>query len=69
MKAKALKHQPGEQIGPFTLERALGRGAAAEVWLATEVDNDAANALYRSLEPDDVAEVVGYTYEADASSG
>ncbi len=36
MKAKALKHQPGEQIGPFTLERALGRGAAAEVWLATE---------------------------------
>ena len=40
-----------------------------EVWLATEVDNDAANALYRSLEPDDVAEVVGYTYEADASSG
>lgn len=33
-----------------------------EVWLGTEVDNHAANALYRSLEPDDIAAVVGYTY-------
>ena len=33
---KALEHRPGEKIGPFTLERALGRGAAAEVWLAVE---------------------------------
>lgn len=34
-----------------------------EVWLATEVDNHAANALYRSLDPDDVTHVIGYTYE------
>lgn len=33
-----------------------------EVWLGAEAGNDAANALYRSLDPDDVAEVVGYTY-------
>ncbi len=33
-----------------------------EVWLGTEADNDAANALYRSLDPDDVEEFIGYTY-------
>lgn len=37
----------------------------AEVWLGTEVENVAANALYNSLEPDDVAQVIGYTYELD----
>jgi ribosomal protein S18 acetylase RimI-like enzyme len=37
-----------------------------EVWLGTEVDNDAANALYRRLEPDDVGDVVGYTWEVGA---
>ena len=36
-----------------------------EVWLGTEVDNQAANALYRSLDPDDVAQIIGYTYEID----
>ena len=36
-----------------------------ELWLGTEADNHAANALYRSLEPDDIAEVVGYTFEFD----
>lgn len=34
-----------------------------ELWLATGVDNHAANALYKSLEPDDVSEVIGYTYK------
>lgn len=34
-----------------------------EVWLGTEPNNHAANALYRSLNPDDVAQFVGYTYE------
>ncbi len=34
-----------------------------ELWLGTEVDNLAANALYRALAPDDIAQVVGYTYE------
>ncbi|MEM9092470.1 MAG: GNAT family N-acetyltransferase [Cyanobacteria bacterium P01_F01_bin.53] len=36
-----------------------------ELWLGTEVDNHPANALYRSIEPDDVAEFIGYTYEMD----
>ncbi len=36
-----------------------------ELWLGTEVDNDAANALYKSLDPHDVAQVVGYTFEMD----
>ena len=36
-----------------------------EVWLGTEVDNKPANALYRSLAPDDVSAVIGYTYETD----
>jgi len=35
-----------------------------EVWLGTESDNHAANALYRSLGPDDIAQIVGYTYNA-----
>jgi ribosomal protein S18 acetylase RimI-like enzyme len=34
-----------------------------EVWLGTEIDNDAANALYQSLDPDEVERFVGYTYE------
>ncbi len=34
-----------------------------ELWLGTEVDNEAANALYRSLEPDEIAQVIGYTFE------
>ena len=36
-----------------------------EVWLGTEHDNQPANALYRSLDPDDEAHVIGYTYETD----
>jgi serine/threonine protein kinase len=29
-------HEAGEQLGPYTLERPLGRGAAAEVWQVVE---------------------------------
>lgn len=36
-----------------------------EAWLGTEIDNDAANALYRSLDPDEVERFVGYTFELD----
>ncbi|MEM7080610.1 MAG: GNAT family N-acetyltransferase [Pseudomonadota bacterium] len=36
-----------------------------ELWLGTEVDNTAANALYTSMQPDAVDRLVGYTYETD----
>ena len=36
-----------------------------EVWLGAEATNQGANGLYRSLNPDDVAQVIGYTYEID----
>ncbi len=36
-----------------------------ELWLGTEFDNVPANALYESLSPDDIAKVIGYTFETD----
>ena len=36
-----------------------------EVWLGTEPDNDPANALYQSLDPDEAESFVGYTFETD----
>lgn len=33
-----------------------------DLWLGTEVDNDAANGLYQSLHPTDVEQFVGYTF-------
>lgn len=36
-----------------------------EVWLGTEVDNIPANALYSAVDPDDVEQFIGYTYEVD----
>jgi ribosomal protein S18 acetylase RimI-like enzyme len=45
----------------FELANAAG---CEEVWLAAESNNQAANALYRSLEPGEVAQIVGYTYIA-----
>lgn len=35
------------------------------VWLGTEPDNTAANALYQSLEPDEVENFTGYCFELD----
>ena len=36
-----------------------------EVWLGAEAENAAANALYLSLKPKEVAQVVGYTFETN----
>src|ERR1044071_1119711 len=52
----------GKAIMQKLMEIAKKKGCA-EVWLGTEVENMAANALYRSLHPDAVSQVVGYTYE------
>ncbi len=44
----------------------LARQAGCEeVWLGTEVDNVSANALYKSLDPDEVDTFIGYAYELD----
>lgn len=34
-----------------------------EVWLGTEPDNMAANKLYKSMNPSEVEEFIGYTYK------
>jgi ribosomal protein S18 acetylase RimI-like enzyme len=52
----------GRAIMRRLLEIAAAAGCA-ELWLGTEPDNRAANALYRSLDPDDVDRFVGYTFE------
>lgn len=54
----------GKLIMQTLIEIANDRGCE-ELWLGTEADNVPANSLYRSLDPDDVASVVGYTYEMD----
>ncbi|RUO34862.1 GNAT family N-acetyltransferase [Aliidiomarina soli] len=54
----------GKLIMQTLIEIAKKEGCK-QVWLGTEVDNAPANALYRSLDPDEVAEVIGYTYETD----
>lgn len=38
-----------------------------EVWAGTNENNIAANALYRSLNPDDISGVIGYRYALDES--
>ena len=54
----------GKAIMQKLIEIAHEKGCE-EVWLGAEVENMAANALYRSLEPDEVSQVVGYTFEID----
>lgn len=51
----------GKAMMHLLIERAHAAGCE-EVWLGTEVDNDAANALYRSLNPGEVAQFIGYTF-------
>ncbi|MCI5105912.1 MAG: GNAT family N-acetyltransferase [Pseudomonadales bacterium] len=40
-----------------------------EVWLGTEVDNIPANALYKSLQPNEIEQFVGYSYRVDEQAG
>ena len=58
------KKGAGKKMMQALLDIAQSRGCE-ELWLGTEVDNVAANALYQSLEPDDVLTFNGYTYETD----
>lgn len=52
----------GTELMKFLFEEAI-RLSCIEVWLGTEKDNTAANALYNSLQPTDVEEFVGYNYK------
>ena len=52
----------GKAIMRKLIEIAHEKGCK-EVWLGAEIKNSAANALYLSLDPDEVAQVVGYTFE------
>ena len=52
----------GKLIMQKLLEIAEENGCK-ELWLGAEVDNHPANALYKSLNPDTISEVVGYTYK------
>ncbi|GJM12214.1 MAG: hypothetical protein DHS20C12_06170 [Pseudohongiella sp.] len=62
--ANQRKKGVGKLIMQMLIEIA-GNEGCEEVWLGTEVENAAANALYKSLAPDDVSAVIGYTYEID----
>jgi aminoglycoside 6'-N-acetyltransferase I len=62
--ANQRKKGAGKLIMQTLIEMAKSVGCE-EVWLGTEVENAPANALYRSLDPDEVSTVIGYTYETD----
>lgn len=51
----------GRSLMRFLLDLAKRR-ACQEVWLGTETDNTAANALYHSLEPTEAEAFIGYLY-------
>lgn len=54
--------------GKLIMQTLIGiaeREGCEEVWLGAEVENASANALYRSLDPDEVTKVIGYTYETN----
>ncbi|GAB1264708.1 hypothetical protein NBRC116493_04650 [Aurantivibrio infirmus] len=55
-------------VGKFIMQKLLEiatKQECEEVWLGAEAENRAANALYRSLNPDEITDVVGYTYETE----
>lgn len=51
----------GKAIMQKLLEIARTAGCN-EAWLGTEAENHAANGLYKSLDPEEVEKVIGYTY-------
>jgi len=54
----------GKHIMNRLIDFAQERGCE-ELWLGTEVDNTAANALYTSLAPDEIEHFIGYSFETD----
>jgi len=59
-------NQRRKGVGRALMERLLEIAREAdceEVWLGTESDNVAAKALYQSLAPDEVDQVVGYLFD------
>ncbi|MCB1646357.1 MAG: GNAT family N-acetyltransferase [Pseudomonadales bacterium] len=52
----------GKAMMNALLQLAANRGCN-DVWLGTETDNVAANALYRSLKPADAEQFIGYAWE------
>ncbi len=54
----------GRRLMEKLIQIAKGWGLE-EVWLGTEPDNDAANALYRSFKPVETEQFVGYLYRIE----
>jgi len=52
----------GTELMKF-LETEAAKVGAVEMWLGTEKDNISANALYKSLRPDEIEDFVGYNYK------
>lgn len=53
-------------VGTALMEflRAEGKQhGCVEMWLGTEKDNEAANALYKSLKPDEIEDFTGYNFK------
>lgn len=55
----------GKAIMRKLIEIAREKGCE-EIWLGSDVKNSAANALYLSLKPKEITQVVGYTFEVHA---
>jgi ribosomal protein S18 acetylase RimI-like enzyme len=54
----------GKAIMQKLIEIAYEKGCE-EVWLGAEAQNMVANALYLSLKPDEVSQVIGYTFDTN----
>ncbi|PWW10109.1 GNAT family N-acetyltransferase [Mangrovibacter plantisponsor] len=52
-------------VGKFIMQKLLQLARehnCKEVWLGAESENHAANMLYNSMNPDEVSEIIGYSY-------